>query len=59
MLFTGNSFELLGSKITEDDGKVLEGIGLKDFETKVSYKSATRAIAFAHANSSRNHLSAL
>lgn len=38
MLFTGNSFELLGSKITEDDGKVLEGIGLKDFETKVSYK---------------------
>lgn len=38
MLFTGNSFELLGSKITENDGAVLEGIGLNDFETKVSYK---------------------
>lgn len=38
MLFTGNSFELLGDKITGDSGDTLEGIGLESFETRISYK---------------------
>lgn len=33
MLFTGNSFELLGSKITDADGKEYEGLQLASFET--------------------------
>lgn len=33
MLFTGNSFELLGRSVTDADGKVWEGLGLFDFET--------------------------
>lgn len=33
MLFTGNSFELLGKKITDADGAEFEGLGLASFET--------------------------
>ncbi|MBE6928541.1 MAG: glutamine amidotransferase [Ruminococcaceae bacterium] len=33
MLFTGNSFELLGSKITAADGMQYEGLNLEDFVT--------------------------
>ena len=35
-LFTGNSFEMLGTKVTDCDGRVFEGLGLLDFETKES-----------------------
>lgn len=33
VLFTGNSFEMLGAKITDADGKEYEGLHLFDFET--------------------------
>ncbi len=33
MLFTGNSFELLGEKITDQDGTEFEGLRLASFET--------------------------
>lgn len=33
MLFTGNSFEMLGKSITDANGKVYEGLQLFDFET--------------------------
>lgn len=33
MLFTGNSFELLGKKITDADNTEYEGLGLASFET--------------------------
>ena len=35
MLFAGNSMELLGKTITDDAGKVYEGLGLADFITGV------------------------
>ncbi len=34
MLFTGNSFELLGRSVTDAEGKCHEGLGLFAFETK-------------------------
>ncbi|MGM9598494.1 MAG: type 1 glutamine amidotransferase [Faecousia sp.] len=33
MLFTGNSFEMLGAKITDADGREYDGLHLLDFET--------------------------
>lgn len=33
MLFTGNSFELLGAKVTDAEGKEYEGLHLAEFET--------------------------
>ncbi len=33
MLFTGNSFELLGKSVTDADGKTYEALGLFDFTT--------------------------
>lgn len=38
MLFTGNSFELLGSKITDAEGKEYECLGFADFVTTESKK---------------------
>ena len=38
MLFTGNSFELLGKKITDADGKEYECLGLAEFVTTESKK---------------------
>lgn len=34
ILFTGNSWEMLGKSVTTADGKVLEGLNLFDFTTK-------------------------
>lgn len=36
MLFTGNSFELLGRSVTDAEGKCYEGLGLFSFETTES-----------------------
>lgn len=36
MLFTGNSFELLGATVTDAKGQVYEGLALDDFATKES-----------------------
>lgn len=33
LLFTGNSFELLGASVTDGDGKVYDGLHLADFTT--------------------------
>lgn len=38
MLFTGNSFEMIGKSILGIDGKEYEGLGLMDFETKENPK---------------------
>lgn len=41
LLFTGNSFELLGKKITDADGKEYEGLNLFDFETEETNRRIT------------------
>ncbi len=38
MLFTGNAFEILGSKITTADGTEFEGLSIGDFETSEGTK---------------------
>ncbi len=38
MLFTGNSFELLGAKLTDADGREYDGLGMLDFVTTESKK---------------------
>lgn len=42
MLFAGNSMELLGKTITDDAGKVYEGLGLADFAAVQNKKRSWR-----------------
>lgn len=39
MLFTGNSYEMLGEKLTDPDGNEFEGVGLFDFTTEEDRKN--------------------
>ena len=47
MLFAGNAMELLGSSITDDAGKVYEGLGLADF-TSVQNKKRFVEDVYGH-----------
>lgn len=45
LLMTGNSFEMLGSQITDTKGKVYEGLGLFNFTTTEQERTRTTADA--------------
>lgn len=46
MLFTGNSYEMLGKTLTTMDGQVKDGIGIFDFEVVEANKRITGDVTF-------------
>lgn len=56
ILFTGNSWEMLGKSITLADGTVLEGINLFDFEAKSKTQNVLQATSKQRQSSSAQSL---
>ena len=49
-LFTGNAMDLLGTRILEEDGSIIEGFGLFDFETKITRRPRLNCVLYGYYN---------